>query len=37
MTPEAVALLVATLTTCWASGYGIGKGVAWVRKIVDVA
>ena len=31
-----VAQIVAALMACWAMGFGIGKSVAWVRKIVDV-
>ena len=32
----AVAQIVAALMGCWATGFGIGKSVAWVRKITDV-
>lgn len=32
----AVAQIVGTLMACWASGFAIGKSVAWVRKITDV-
>ena len=28
--------IVAALMGCWAMGFGIGKSVAWVRKITDV-
>lgn len=31
-----VAQIVATMMGCWALGFGIGKSVAWTRKIVDV-
>jgi hypothetical protein len=31
-----VAQIVAALMACWALGFGVGKSVAWTRKIVDV-
>jgi hypothetical protein len=34
---QSVASIVATMMTCWALGFGVGKSVAWVRKIQDVA
>lgn len=33
----AVAKIVATLMGCWASGFGVGKAVAWVRALSGVA
>lgn len=33
----AIAKIFATLMGCWALGYGIGKAVAWVRHIQNVA
>lgn len=32
-----VALIVASLMGCWASGFAIGKSVAYVRRIGSVA
>jgi hypothetical protein len=31
-----VGQIVAALMGCWGLGFGIGKSVAWTRKIVDV-
>lgn len=33
----AVAAIFSTLMGCWALGFGIGKSVAWVRRIAGVA
>lgn len=33
----AVAAIFNTLMGCWALGFGIGKSVAWVRRIAGVA
>jgi len=37
MTAASTAALVASLCVCWAMGFGVGKAVAWTRKLVDVA
>lgn len=31
-----VAQIVSGLMLCWITGFGVGKAVAWTRKIVDV-
>lgn len=37
MNAEAVAYILAALFTSWASGFGIGVSVAWVRKLRNAA
>lgn len=31
-----IAQIIAALMGCWAMGFGIGKSVAWTRRIADV-
>jgi hypothetical protein len=37
ITAEASAAIFAAVMGCWALGFGVGKAVAWTRKIASVA
>lgn len=34
--PQTIAKVIASCMGVWASGYGVGQAVAWVRKLRDV-
>lgn len=36
ITYSVVSEIVSSLMLCWILGFGMGKAVAWVRKIADV-
>lgn len=36
MTAEQIGYVIAACMGVWASGYGVGQAVAWVRKLRDV-
>lgn len=36
ISPEVVAMVIASCMGVWALGYGVGQSVAWVRKLRDV-